>query len=101
MLPSSTHSYLLCTITLVAKSHLESWLVADQLFVYHVCLLQVAVNGRYRLLAVLVVLYRVHSTAWPPSQCVVKLGVLTEPACMAQERVLLIVVYSSANVSKH
>ena len=49
------------------------------------------------LLSIVLILNRVHSTALFGSQAEVKLGVLAETTRIAQERILLIVVDSSAD----
>lgn len=47
---------------------------------------------KWYLLAVLIILYRVHSTAGLGLQGEVKLGVLAEPTGIAEEGVLLVIV---------
>lgn len=81
------------------KKRLQGRLVRHDRLVHPISLLQKSVDRRDGLLAVLVVLNRVHRATRSPGQGVIKLGVLAEPTRVTKERVLLVVVDGPALVA--
>lgn len=76
-------------------SYLKHWLVGDQLPIHAVGFIQQRANSLHHLLALLVVLDSVDGAARTRRQRIVELGVFAESTGVAQEWILLIVVYST------
>ena len=64
-----------------------------------ICFLQEIIDTSESLSSILISFYRIHSTAGPSGQTILKLCIFTEPTGVTQEGILLVVVDSSALVA--